>query len=61
MPKLVSTDDLKDALAKFRERGDAYWLKRVEAEEMVAEAIDDEIGPLTMEELEEVIEQMSEE
>jgi hypothetical protein len=61
MPKLVTTDDLKDALTKFRERGDAYWLKRIEAEEMVADAIDSEIGPLTMEELEEVLEEMSEE
>lgn len=61
MPKLVTTDDLKDALTKFRERGDAYWLKRIEAEEMIADAIDDNIGPLTMEELEEILEEMSDE
>ena len=61
MPKLVTTDDLKDALTKFRERGDAYWLKRIEAEEMISEAIDDNIGPLTMEELEEILEEMSDE
>ena len=60
MPKLVTTDDLKDALTKFRERGDSYWLKRAEARELVDGAIDEGVGPLTMKELEEVIEQLGE-
>ena len=55
MPKLVSTEDLKATLEKFRERGDAYWLKRIEAEEMMSDAIDKSVGPLTMEELGEVL------
>ena len=54
----VTTDSLKEALTKFRERGDAYWLKRVEAEEMVADAVDSAVGPLSMEDLEEVLEQI---
>ena len=58
MPKLVSTDDLKDALTKFRERGDVWWIKRAEAEEMVSDAIDSAVGPLTIEELEEVHEEL---
>ena len=58
MPKLVTNDDLKDTLTKFRERGDAWWLKRSEAEEFVSDAIDSNVGPLTMEELEEVLEEL---
>jgi len=58
MPKLVSTDDLKDALSEFRERGDVRWLKRVDAEEMIVEAIDEGVGSLTSEELEEVLDEM---
>jgi hypothetical protein len=61
MPKLVSTDDLKEAITETVRRGDVRWLKRIEAEEMISDASDDEIGPLTMEELEEVLEEMSEE
>lgn len=55
MPKLVTTDDLKDTLDRFRERGDAWWLKRSEAEELVSEAVESSVGPLTIEELEEVL------
>lgn len=54
----VTTDSLKDALTKFRERGDAYWLKRGEAEEMMDDAIDSKVGPLSMEDLEEVLEEL---
>ena len=61
MPKLVSTDDLKEAIAETVRRGDVRWLKRVEAEEMISQALDDGIGPLTMDELEEVIDEMSDE
>ena len=58
MPKLVSTDDLKEAVAETVRRGDLRWLKRVEAEEMMVETIDEEVGPLTMDELEEVLDEM---
>lgn len=58
MPKLVSTDDLKEAIAETVRRGDLRWLKRVEAEEMMVETIDEEVGPLTMDELEEVLDEM---
>ncbi len=58
MPKLVSTDDLKEAIAETVRHGDVRWLKRVEAKEMMVETIDDEVGPLTMDELEEVLDEM---
>ena len=61
MPKLVSTDDLKEAIAETVRRGDLRWLKRVEAKEMMVETIDEEVGPLTVEELEEVLDEMSDE
>ena len=58
MPKLVTTDDLKDTLERFRDRGDAWWLKRSDAEELVSEAVESSVGPLTMEELGEVLEEI---
>jgi len=59
MPQLVTTESLKDELTRFRERGDLRWLKRAEAEEMMSDAIDSGVGPLTIEELEEVLDEMS--
>lgn len=47
MAKLVSTDSLKDALAKFRERGDERWASKSELPDidtikgMVSESLDD--------------------
>lgn len=58
MPKLVSTDDLKDALTRFRERGDDWWLRRDEVDDVVYEAVGSTIGPLTLGDLEEVLEEI---
>ena len=60
MPKLVSTDDLKDALAGFKERGDGWWAKRSEVpttddvQRMIGDAVDG-ISGLTDEDVEEVL------
>lgn len=58
MPQLVTTEILKDELTEFRRRCDLRWLKRTEAEEMMAGAIDSGVGPLTIEELEEVLDEI---